>query len=43
MDVKKTKFPAYKKILKNNFLNQYYNSVSTNKEEMKGFNRPKAI
>lgn len=43
MEIKKTKFPAYKKILKNNFLNQYYHSVSTQKEEIQDFNRPQTI
>lgn len=43
MDVRKGKFPAYKKILKNNFLNQYYHSTSAQNEDSKGMGKPKAI
>ena len=35
MEVRNSKYPAYKKIMKNNFMNQYYHSASVQNEDSK--------
>ena len=35
MEVRNAKYPAYKNIMKNNFMNQYYHSISINADEPK--------
>lgn len=43
MEVRKCKYPGYKKIMKNNFMNQYYHSSSVQNEECKAQPSNKAI
>jgi len=33
MEVRKQKLPAYKNIMKNNFMNQYYHSISVQNDD----------
>lgn len=43
MEVRKSQYPAFTKVLNNNFINQYYHNVSAQKEEAKDLPNSKQI